>query len=72
MLSLRFGLDGKKNHTLADIGRRLDVSRERVRQVEMKALRRLRALSHPGAGILSGGSGPAAAEGPAVQSSAQM
>ena len=72
VLSLRFGLDGKKNHTLADIGRRLDVSRERVRQVEMKALRRLRALSHPGAGILSGGSGPAAAEGPAVQSSAQM
>ena len=72
VLSLRFGLDGKKNHTLADIGRRLDVSRERVRQVEMKALRRLRALSHPGAGVLSGGSRASAAEPSAVQSSAQM
>jgi RNA polymerase primary sigma factor len=39
---MRFGLDGHDRHTLAEIGRQLDVSRERVRQVEIKALRKLR------------------------------
>jgi RNA polymerase primary sigma factor len=42
VLSLRFGLDGHKRHSLAEIGRNLDVSRERIRQVELKALRKLR------------------------------
>lgn len=46
VLSLRFGLDGSERHTLADIGRQLDVSRERVRQIELKALRKLRNLSN--------------------------
>jgi RNA polymerase primary sigma factor len=46
VLSLRFGLDGHNRHTLAEIGRNLDVSRERIRQVELKALRKLRHLIH--------------------------
>jgi len=45
VLALRFGLDGQERHTLAEIGRQLEVSRERVRQVELKALRKLRNLS---------------------------
>jgi RNA polymerase primary sigma factor len=45
VLQLRFGLDGQERHTLAEIGRLLDVSRERVRQVELKALRKLRNLT---------------------------
>ena len=46
VLHLRFGLEGVERHTLADIGRQLDVSRERVRQVELKALRKLRSLTN--------------------------
>lgn len=45
VLELRFGLEGCERHTLAEIGRQLDVSRERVRQVELKALRKLRNLT---------------------------
>ena len=45
VLNLRFGLEGEERHTLADIGRMLDVSRERVRQVELKSLRKLRNLT---------------------------
>jgi RNA polymerase primary sigma factor len=45
VLKLRFGLEGNERHTLAEIGRMMDVSRERVRQVELKALRKLRNLT---------------------------
>ncbi len=45
VLELRFGLGGEQRHTLAEIGRLMDVSRERVRQVELKALRKLRNLT---------------------------
>ena len=45
VLGLRFGLNGNERHTLAEIGRLLEVSRERVRQVELKALRKLRNLT---------------------------
>jgi len=45
VLSLRFGLDGHNRHSLADIGRQLDVSRERIRQVELKALRKLKQIT---------------------------
>ncbi|MFQ6538258.1 MULTISPECIES: sigma-70 family RNA polymerase sigma factor [Aphanothece] len=45
VLQLRFGLEGADRHTLAEIGRQLEVSRERVRQVELKALRKLRNLT---------------------------
>lgn len=42
VLSLRFGLDGEVALTLRETGRRLGISRERVRQVELRALARLR------------------------------
>ncbi len=45
VLKLRFGLEGNERHTLAEIGRLLEVSRERIRQVELKALRKLRNLT---------------------------
>jgi RNA polymerase primary sigma factor len=44
VLRLRFGLDGHERHTLADIGSLLGISRERVRQVEIRSLRKLRTL----------------------------
>jgi len=45
VIKLRNGMDGNERHTLAEIGRLLDVSRERVRQVELKAHRKLRNLT---------------------------
>jgi RNA polymerase primary sigma factor len=42
ILQLRYGLQDGKIHTLGDIGRKLGVTRERVRQIEAQALRRLR------------------------------
>jgi RNA polymerase primary sigma factor len=45
VIHLRFGLDDGERRTLAEIGRLMEVSRERVRQVEVKALRKLRNLT---------------------------
>jgi RNA polymerase sigma factor (sigma-70 family) len=42
VLRMRFGLDGSENRTLQQIADTLHVSRERVRQIEARALRRLR------------------------------
>lgn len=42
VLSLRYGLQDGKGLTLAKIGARMSVSRERVRQIEREALKRLR------------------------------
>ena len=42
VLSLRFGIDAAHDHTLEEIGGRLSVTRERVRQIEAKALAKLR------------------------------
>ncbi|MFN9631101.1 MAG: sigma-70 family RNA polymerase sigma factor [Cyanobacteriota bacterium] len=39
----RFGLEDERPYTLSEIGRMMDVSRERVRQIELKALRKLKA-----------------------------
>ncbi|MDO4567619.1 MAG: RNA polymerase sigma factor RpoD [Clostridia bacterium] len=44
VLRLRFGLDDGKNRTLEEVGREFKVTRERIRQIEAKALRKLR---HP-------------------------
>jgi RNA polymerase sigma factor (sigma-70 family) len=44
IIALRYGLDGGAPHTLAAIGERFDLSRERVRQIETQALAKLR---HP-------------------------
>jgi len=41
ILRLRFGLDGEKEHTLEAIGVRLSVTRERIRQIQTRALQRL-------------------------------
>ena len=42
VLDMRFGLKGKKTHTLAEVADKLKVSRERVRQIEELALKKLR------------------------------
>ena len=47
VLELRFGLKDGKEHTLEEVSRYFDVTRERIRQIEAKALRKLR---HPGRG----------------------
>ena len=45
LLVLRFGLEGKPPQTLDEIGRELGVTRERVRQLETRAFRQLRAIA---------------------------
>lgn len=44
VLRLRFGIDCSSDHTLEEVGKRFNVTRERIRQIEAKALRKLR---HP-------------------------
>jgi RNA polymerase primary sigma factor len=45
VLSLRFGLDGDPPQTLEEVGAGLGITRERVRQLESRALRELRAVA---------------------------
>ena len=45
ILTWRFGLDGGEEHTLQEIGERLGLSRERARQLEARALAKLRTSS---------------------------
>ncbi len=42
VLKLRFGLEDGRSRTLEEVGREFEVTRERIRQIEAKALRRLR------------------------------
>jgi RNA polymerase primary sigma factor len=46
ILRMRFGLEGSEPLTLAEIGRKINVSRERVRQLEAKAIMKLRLMSN--------------------------
>ncbi len=48
VIELRYGLDGGRQHSRAEIGRLMGISRERVRQLEKRALDRLSARSDPG------------------------
>lgn len=45
ILRMRFGLSSEREHTLDEIGRLFNVTRERIRQIEMKALKKLRVSS---------------------------
>ena len=42
VIKMRFGIDDNQPKTLEEVGRRFDVTRERIRQIEQKALRKLR------------------------------
>ncbi|MEN9390835.1 MAG: hypothetical protein RL017_132, partial [Pseudomonadota bacterium] len=42
VLCMRFGIDTLSDHTLEEVGRQFDVTRERIRQIEAKAIRKLR------------------------------
>jgi RNA polymerase primary sigma factor len=43
---MRFGIEMNTDHTLEEVGKQFDVTRERIRQIEAKALRKLRHPSH--------------------------
>jgi len=44
VLRMRFGIEMSTDHTLEEVGKQFDVTRERIRQIEVKALRKLK---HP-------------------------
>jgi RNA polymerase primary sigma factor len=44
VLRMRFGIDMSSDHTLEEVGKQFDVTRERIRQIEAKAMRKLK---HP-------------------------
>ncbi len=46
---MRFGIDMITDHTLEEVGKQFDVTRERIRQIEAKALRK---LSHPSRSVV--------------------
>ena len=48
VLRLRFGLDGQPCHSLSQVGERLEVSKERIRQIQQAALAKLRGLAEDG------------------------
>jgi RNA polymerase primary sigma factor len=45
VLRMRYGIGGERDHTLEEVGKRLSITRERVRQIEVQAMRKLK---HPG------------------------
>ena len=46
VVRMRFGIDMSNDHTLEEVGRQFDVTRERIRQIEAKAMRKLKHASH--------------------------
>jgi len=54
VLRLRFGLGEPTDYTLEEVGQRFAVTRERIRQIEAKALRKLRRPTRPLAGLRGG------------------
>ena len=65
VLRMRFGIDMNTDHTLEEVGKQFDVTRERIRQIEAKALRKLRhpsrsrsAAQLPDRRLVSGGRPP--------------
>ena len=54
VIRLRFGIGCEREHTLEEIGQEFDVTRERIRQIEAKALRQLRAPERPPAARADG------------------
>lgn len=46
VLRMRFGLDGYDEHTLEEVGRKFGLTRERIRQIEVRALKRIRESAH--------------------------
>jgi RNA polymerase primary sigma factor len=48
VLRMRFGIEMNTDHTLEEVGKQFDVTRERIRQIEAKALRKLRHPSRSG------------------------
>ncbi|HCE08594.1 MAG TPA: RNA polymerase sigma factor RpoD, partial [Oxalobacteraceae bacterium] len=48
VLRMRFGMDTSRDHTLEEVGNQFDASRERIRQIEASAMKKLRHPSHSG------------------------
>ena len=42
IVRLRFGIDGDREHTLEEVGQEFKVTRERIRQIEVKAIKKLK------------------------------
>jgi RNA polymerase primary sigma factor len=74
VLRMRFGIDMNTDHTLEEVGKQFDVTRERIRQIEAKALRKLRHPPAPRSCAASSTSAgrPASAQRPAPSLAAPL
>ena len=51
VIKMRFGLDGYAEHTYLDLAKEENISRERARQIELKAIRKLRVIMSSGSSL---------------------